>query len=165
MTTERRISSFWKSASGIAGGLGILTAAILGIVQLIDSRIDARLKNSQLRDDIIKEVNKYLVFDGRGIVTNDPNRIYDEWIDTITVAKLKEAEAYGTDNSAAVTIKFKKHMEIEPFLFAYGDATKTIGVRVSNLEWKFYQINVITAGPDAPKKDSPEARFLLQIFR
>jgi hypothetical protein len=148
-----------KLALSIAAGVGVLLGAYGAIVQIIDSRVDARLRTSQVKEEIIREVSRYVVFDGKGTVVQDPNKIFDEWIESISVEKKSE---YGA-LEAWVRIKFKRLVVTEPLLHSYGSGARAIAERVSSLEWKF---NVIATyvGPD-PVLDSTSSRYLLQIFR
>lgn len=92
-----------KLALSIAGGLGVLLATYLAIVQVIGSRVDSRLRTGQVKEEIIREVSRYVIFDGNGTVVHDPNKVFDEWIESITVEKRSD---YGAPE-AWVRIKFK----------------------------------------------------------
>lgn len=138
-----------------------MCAAVVTVIQFIDWRVDARLRDSFVVDEVLKEVNRYVLFDGRGTVVHDPNDIFDAWIDSISVEQRRD---YGDADQVEITIHFKKLVQVEPMLHSYGSGARAIGKRTSMLEWKFDVVSPGSAGPDVLLA-SRDARYLLQIFR
>lgn len=151
-----------KSALSIAGAVGVLTAAYLGFVQIIDTRIENKLRNSELERSIVREVNRYVVIDGTGSVIADPYNVFDEWIENISLTS-KDPTA-GPMSDAWLSIKLKKYSTTGPIVSKLEGNARCIPERVSSLEWRCELIALVVTGPYQPLH-SKESRYLVHIYR
>ena len=161
-SSREKDNKFLKLAFTIVAALGVIFGAYSGIVLFVDSRIESYLESRDLKEALLRETKKYLVFDGKGVIRNDPLKISDEWIEEIRVEK---TDRFGDVPAARIEIQFKKHLQFQPILHSYQLAGDVFADRVDTHTWAFELFSLMGLNKENQGKDlATESSYLLQIL-
>lgn len=73
MSIRALIKTILNGSMAGAGGAAVVLAVGFGVMQIIDYRVDVRA--GQVKESIQREFNRYVLFDGRGVVVHDPSQV------------------------------------------------------------------------------------------
>lgn len=152
----------WAIALGciIIAGATTLIGGRAWLESYVNARVDARMRDGAFKQEVLKDLNRYLVFDREGAILQDPSRIFGDLLKGLEVVRIPKTAESGAP-STVVKLKFSRYVALQPDIREQNSYTQILGAkRTSEVDWE-----ITVYGPvELISNPNYHATYFMQIY-